>query len=65
MRMRMKKYGNSSIQLIGLRANEEEQKMFQLIMKARKIPSKSHVIRVLVTEEAEKILASQSPAGVN
>lgn len=41
--------------VIGLRATEAEQKMFQRIRKARRIPSNSHVIRVLVTEECERI----------
>lgn len=50
--------------VIGLRATEEEQKMFQRIRKARRIPSNSHVIRVLITEECEKILSSNTPDGV-
>lgn len=51
--------------VIGLRATEAEQEMFKKIRKARMIPSNSHVIRVLVTEECERILAKNTPVGVN
>ena len=51
--------------VIGLRATEAEQKMFQRIRKTYRIPSNSHVIRVLVTREYEKILAENTPVGVN
>ena len=51
--------------VIGLRANEDEQAMFNLIRKTYRIPSNSHVIRVLVTREYEKILAENTPIGVN
>ena len=51
--------------VIGLRATEEEQRMFKKIRKVRKIPSNSHVIRVLITEECERILSSNTPDGVN
>ena len=51
--------------VIGLRATEEEQEMFKKIRKVRRIPSNSHVIRVLVTEECERIFAENTPAGVN
>lgn len=50
--------------IIGLRATEDEQEMFKKIRKVRKIPSNSHVIRVLVTEECERILSSNTPDGV-
>lgn len=43
--------------VIGLKATEEEQAMFNLIRRVRKIPSNSHVIRLLVSEEYEKILS--------
>ena len=48
--------------VIGLRATEEEQEMFKKIRKARRIPSNSHVIRVLVTEECERIEAQNGKA---
>lgn len=51
--------------VIGLRANEDEQAMFNLIRKTYRIPSNSHVIRVLVTREYEKILSENTPVGVN
>lgn len=51
--------------VIGLRANENEQSMFNLIRKTYRIPSNSHVIRVLITREYEKILAENTPVGVN
>ena len=51
--------------IIGLRATEDEQEMFKKIRKVRKIPSNSHVIRVLVTEECERISAKNTPIGVN
>ena len=51
--------------VIGLRATEDEQEMFKKIRKVRKIPSNSHVIRVLITEECERILSSNTPDGVN
>lgn len=44
-----------TLPVIGLRATEEEQEMFKKIRKVRKMPSNSHVIRVLVTEECERI----------
>ena len=56
---------NKSMPVIGLRANAGEQAMFNLIRKVRRIPSNSHVIRVLVTEECERILAENTPVGVN
>ncbi len=55
---------NKSMPVIGLRANSGEQAMFNLIRKVRRIPSNSHVIRVLITEECEKILSSNTPDGV-
>ena len=51
--------------IIGLRATEDEQEMFKKIRKVRKIPSNSHVIRVLITEECERISAKNTPIGVN
>ena len=51
--------------VIGLRATEDEQEMFKKIRKARMIPSNSHVIRVLVTEECERISSKNTPIGVN
>lgn len=63
---RMRKRKKSSVlPVIGLRANEDEQAMFNLIRKTYRIPSNSHVIRVLVTREYEKILAENTPVGVN
>lgn len=62
MRKRKK---SSVLPVIGLRANEDEQAMFNLIRKTYRIPSNSHVIRVLVTREYEKILAENTPVGVN
>ena len=53
-----------TLPVIGLRATEEEQKMFNLIRKVRRIPSNSHVIRLLVTEEYEKILSNDTPNGI-
>jgi len=55
---------NKAMPVIGLRANAGEQAMFNLIRKVRRIPSNSHVIRVLITEECEKILSSNTPDGV-
>lgn len=54
-----------SCPVIGLRATEEEQGMFNLIRRVRKFPSNAHLIRVLVNEEYEKILAQKSPIGVD
>lgn len=51
--------------VIGLRATEAEQEMFKKVRKERRIPSNSHVIRVLVTEECERISAKNTPIGVN
>ena len=63
-RSRMEKK-KKPLPVIGLRANEDEQAMFNLIRKTYRIPSNSHVIRVLVTREYEKILAENTPVGVN
>ena len=54
-----------TLPVIGLRATVEEQKMFNLIRKVRRIPSNSHVIRLLVTEEYEKILSSDTSDGIS
>ena len=53
-----------SCPVIGLKATEEEQMMFNLIRRVRKFPSNAHLIRVLVNEEYEKILSQKSPIGV-
>ena len=52
-----------SCPVIGLKATEEEQGKFNLIRRVRKFPSNSHLIRVLVEEEYEKILSQKSPIG--
>lgn len=45
-------------QVIGLRANEEEQAMFNRIRNVRKFPSNAHLIRILVKEEYDRIISS-------
>ncbi|MBS1371484.1 MAG: hypothetical protein HPZ91_16185 [Lentisphaeria bacterium] len=54
-----------SCPVIGLKATEEEQGMFNLIRRVRKFPSNAHLIRVLVNEEYEKILLQNTPIGVS
>lgn len=44
--------------LIGIRVTPAELKQVKLIMKTRRINSYSHTLRVLIAEEAEKILAT-------
>lgn len=50
---------------IGIATTSEERRCFELIRKTRKINSNSHVIRVLILEEAEKILTNASDIGIS
>lgn len=51
--------------LVSLAATREERRCIELIRKARKFNSNSHVIRVLILEEAEKILTNASDIGIS
>ena len=46
--------------VIGIRVTESELEQVKLIMAKRRINSYSHTLRVLIEEEAEKILKSAS-----
>lgn len=48
--------------VIGIRVTESELEQVKLIMAKRRINSYSHTLRVLIEEEAEKILKSVSSA---
>lgn len=51
--------------VIGLRANEHEQHMFNVVIREMRRSSNSDVIRVLLQEKYEKILQQNNTTGVN
>ena len=51
-----KKNKREPVLVIGIRVTQQELDQVKLIMKKRRINSYSHTLRVLIEEEAEKIL---------
>lgn len=59
-----KRKKRQSVQVIGIGVTKPELNQIKLIMKKRRINTYSHTLRVLIAEEAEKILNSNTISSV-
>lgn len=59
-----KRKKRQSVQVIGIGVTKPELNQIKLIMKKRRINTYSHTLRVLIAEEAEKILNSDTISSV-
>lgn len=60
-----KRKKRQSVQVIGIGVTKPELNQIKLIMKKRRINTYSHTLRVLIAEEAEKILNSDTISSVS